>query len=123
MVRGEEACELLGGVGRRCGLDSVAVVGGCARGEERDLGADGGEGGFVVGDPHIGAAGLFDMDVGAADVEAGELLRLGAFDEGCAGDDHVGLLGHHDTVGDDRHVAAASDAVAEDAGDLGHAVR
>ncbi len=63
------------------------------------------------------------MDLGAADVERRDLLRLGALDERGAGDDHVRLLGHVDAVGDDRHVAAARDAVAEHAGDLRHAVR
>ena len=52
-----------------------------------------------------------------------ELAALCALDERCAGDDHVGLLGHVDPVGDDGHVAAAGDAVAEHPGELRHAVR
>jgi hypothetical protein len=63
------------------------------------------------------------VHLGPADVERGQLLALGALDERCAGDDHVGLLGHVDAVADDRHVAAARDAVAEHARDLRHALR
>ena len=66
---------------------------------------------------------LVDVDLGAADVERRDLLALGAFDQRGAGDHHVRLLGHVDAVGDDRHVAAARDAVAEHARDLRHAVR
>jgi hypothetical protein len=55
------------------------------------------------------------VDLGSSDVERGELLALRALDERRAGDHHVRLLGHVDAVADDRHVAAARDAIAEHA--------
>ena len=64
-----------------------------------------------------------DVDFRAADIERRDLLALRAFDQRGAGDHHVRLLGHVDAVGDDRHVAATRDAVAEHARELRHAVR
>ena len=77
--------------------------------------------GLVVGDALVRAARLVDVDLGSSDVQAGQVLTLRSFDERGSRDDHVRLLRHDHAVGDDRHVAAAGDAVPEHAGDLGHA--
>jgi len=69
----------------------------------------------------VGAARGVHVHVGPADVERGDLGRLGALDQGRTRDDHVGLLGHVDHVADDRHVPATGDAVPVDARDLRNA--
>jgi hypothetical protein len=61
------------------------------------------------------------VHLGAADVERRDLGALRAFDERRASDHHVRLLGHVHAIADDRHVAAAGDAVAEHARQLRHA--
>jgi hypothetical protein len=101
---------------------AAAVVAGARRRQPGDLAPQAVDQGHVVRNPDVRATRLVDVDLGAADVERGDLLALGALDERGAGDHHVGLLGHVDPVGDDRHVAAAGDAVAEHPGELGHAV-
>jgi hypothetical protein len=103
-------------------LPAAAVEVGAAARQAGDLAAQAVDQDLVVGHAAVGAAAHVHVHLGAADVEAGHLLRLGALDERGAGDDHVRLLGHVHAVGDDRHVAAAGDAVAEHAGELRHAV-
>src|SRR5205809_799156 len=76
----------------------AAVNLGAAARQVGDVTAQTLEQGLVVGDAAVGAAAHVYVHLGAADVEAGQLLALGALDEGGAGDDHVGLLGHVDPV-------------------------
>ena len=123
MIAGEKTRELACGKGGLHGADTAAVVIGARRRQARDLAAEAGDKRFVVGDADVGAAALVDVNLGATDVERAQRRRLGAADERRAGDHHVGLFGHIDAVADDRHIAAAGDAVAEDSGELRDAAR
>ena len=107
---------------RRRGIKGVPVIGGRASGELGHLAPNPRDHGRIVRDPLVGAVGEVDVDVGPADVEGGDLDPFASFDQGGAGDDHVGLLGHEELVRDDRHVAAPGDAVPEHPRDLGDAV-
>ena len=122
VVGGEEKVEFLGGKGGVGRFFAPSSEGCSARSGSRNLFTNGLDAGNVVGNPLVGASGFVDMNLGAADVEAGEFLGFCSLDEGGTGDDHVGLLGHVDPIADDRHVATTRDAVAEHPRDLRHAL-
>ena len=122
VVAGKQFGEVVGLLEGFLGRCTVTVEVCAGSGQTGDLSTDVGNGGDVVGHPHIGTCGLVDMDFRTADVERGELLGLGTLDERGTGDDHVGLLGHVDPIADERHVAPPGDAVSKHAGDLGNPV-
>jgi hypothetical protein len=113
--------QLLRRMVRRRGIRAMAVVGRAGCRELLDLRADARDRRRIVRHAHVGATGLVHVHLRAADVERGEVLALRPLDERRARDDHVRALGHVHAVGDDRHVAATRDAVAEHGRDLRHA--
>ncbi len=74
--------------------------------------------GLVVGQM-IGHPGLFAVQGGATQFLGGDLLAGGGLDQGRAGQEHGGVLAHHDhLVGHGRYVGAAGGAGTEHHADL-----
>jgi hypothetical protein len=121
VVGRHDARELARAVERLDGLRVAAVEVGRRAGQAGDVTPHARQQRLVVRHAHVRAARLVHVHLGPADVERGDLGALRALDERRARDDHVGLLGHVDAVADERHVAAARDAVAEHARHLRHA--
>jgi hypothetical protein len=121
MVDWKQARELRGRVGGLHRLDATPVERCTGAREPRHLAPEAVDQGFVVRDALIGATRLMHVHLGPANVERGDVLALGAFDQRRTRDHHVRLLGHVHAIADDRHVSTAGDAVTKHTRNLRHA--
>ena len=72
----------------------------------------------VLGD-EVNHAGVRHVRIGAAECLGGDLLAGDLLDDLGPGDEHLGLAGHDDEVGQGRRVGRAAGAGPADQGDLG----